>query len=156
MGPTEASSRKSQCAIGYQQLPHGDQQLPLSPGNSCSQQSRKISGSATSFSEELDQTQASNARCNNLGSLKCSGEKKWYPECRPKPCSASATPLQLLNLQIGFSEQDLRAAFKKAVLIWHPDRPVWQGSSEKDLQDATDMFRRVKQAYEVLSTKNSG
>jgi molecular chaperone DnaJ len=74
--------------------------------------------------------------------------------CRPKPCTANATPLEVLNLPKNFTDQDLRSAYKKAVLVWHPDRPVWQNASQEERQAATDMFRRVKEAYDMLCAKS--
>jgi hypothetical protein len=70
---------------------------------------------------------------------------------RPKPLPANAGPLELLDVQPGFTEQELRAAYKRCILQWHPDRLAWHDSTEAEIRCAADMFRRVKDAYDLLS-----
>lgn len=161
--PKNAASHKVESVTGYQQLPHGDDG-PLSSPKDCylsPKKYRKVAGNARRASD-FCMTQPANASepgngssCDQKRSALGSGERCYDQVRRPKPAGAHATPLQLLELQSGFSDQDLRNAYKKAVLQWHPDRPLWQGASEKDLQEAADMFRRIKEAYDVLSKRGA-
>jgi len=171
--PTAACrSELVQCQPAHQQIPHGDTGL-LSPKD-CNFRASKFRkkmqemldvGNVGCDQDMPEQTQSSepgncqscDAKAFEFDSAKRCNVLYSHAQsmCRPQPCSASATPLQILGLQVGFSEQDLRAAYKRAVLLWHPDRPVWQGSSQTQLQDAADMFRRIKEAYESLCKKDS-
>jgi len=88
-----------------------------------------------------------------------SSDSRRYPNAAsdspPRPCHPGAGALEVLDLRPRFSDQELRAAYKRAVLQWHPDRPVWHGCSAEEVRQATDMFRRVKDAYDLLSKKPS-
>jgi len=157
--PNKVPFRKPQLESVYQLLPHGDSGL-LSPKD-CSlspikAKSQNASGKIGYDADACEPTKFCAPSCESQDgkAFKPDSGISWnHNGCRPKPLIGSATPLQLLQLQPAFSEVDLRTAYKKAVLQWHPDRPIWQGSTEKELQEAADMFRRVKEAYEFLSKR---
>lgn len=163
--PKKVPSRKPppNLASGYQELPHGDSgsgllsptDCHLSPIKAKSQNISENIGYNAEIHEPMKVSEPSSKSYDWKPLKPDSGNSSNQNGCRPKPLIASATYVQLLQLQPGFSELDLRTAYKKAVLQWHPDRPVWQGSTEKELQEAADMFRRVKEAYDVLSNKTS-
>eukprot|EP00928_Gymnodinium_smaydae_P020558 TRINITY_DN17945_c0_g1_i1.p1 TRINITY_DN17945_c0_g1~~TRINITY_DN17945_c0_g1_i1.p1 ORF type:complete len:832 (-),score=115.70 TRINITY_DN17945_c0_g1_i1:438-2933(-) len=67
--------------------------------------------------------------------------------------STEAAALELLGLQAGFSPEELRSAYKKAAMKWHPDRPAWRTAGEEEVKRATETFQRVKDAYDYLSGK---
>lgn len=46
------------------------------------------------------------------------------------------------------TEQDIRKAYKKLALKWHPDR---NSATEEDQKQAEKMFRDINDAYSVLS-----
>ena len=50
---------------------------------------------------------------------------------------------ELLGLKKGASDSEIKAAYRKQALEWHPDRNKSQGASEK--------FKEINKAYEVLS-----
>mmetsp|Transcript_51144 Transcript_51144/g.79953 ORF Transcript_51144/g.79953 Transcript_51144/m.79953 type:complete len:817 (+) Transcript_51144:58-2508(+) len=86
-----------------------------------------------------------------------SGSSKSAPEAKPKaappPSRPSPGPMELLDLKPGFNDDDLRAAYKRAAMRWHPDRPAWRAAGEAEVQHATEMFQKCKDAYDVLSGK---
>jgi molecular chaperone DnaJ len=51
---------------------------------------------------------------------------------------------ELLGLQRGASEDDIKKAFRKMALQYHPDR-------NKDNKEAEDKFKEINEAYQVLS-----
>ncbi|CAF1214027.1 unnamed protein product [Rotaria sp. Silwood1] len=51
-----------------------------------------------------------------------------------------------LNINRHATSIDIRKAYKRLALIWHPDRNKDKGAEEK--------FKKIKQAYEVLSDEN--
>jgi DnaJ family protein B protein 4 len=53
-----------------------------------------------------------------------------------------------LELDKSASEDDIKKAYKKAALKWHPDRNTHQ----KEL--ATENFKKISEAYEILSDQN--
>jgi tetratricopeptide (TPR) repeat protein len=60
----------------------------------------------------------------------------------PKSMAAEKNHYKVLGLQSNASDGDIKKAYKKLALKYHPDK-------NKD-DDAVDTFRRVKEAYEVL------
>mmetsp|Transcript_46705 Transcript_46705/g.82844 ORF Transcript_46705/g.82844 Transcript_46705/m.82844 type:complete len:326 (-) Transcript_46705:109-1086(-) len=66
-----------------------------------------------------------------------------------------SSSLELLGLRPGFTDEELRAAYKKAAMKWHPDRPAWRAAGEAEVRHATEMFQKVKDAYDLLSGKPS-
>lgn len=67
--------------------------------------------------------------------------------------SGNAKALELLELRPDFTPEDLRAAYKKAAMKWHPDRPAWRAAGEEEMKKATEMFQQIKDAYDYLSGK---
>ena len=47
------------------------------------------------------------------------------------------------------TESDVKKAYRKAALKWHPDR--WSSKAEEEQKKAEAMFKDVSHAYEVLS-----
>ena len=58
----------------------------------------------------------------------------------------------ILGISKNASEDDIKAAYKKNVLKWHPDR--WMGKSESEQKNAEEKFKEIAEAYEVLSDKD--
>ncbi|KAL3135529.1 hypothetical protein ABBQ38_006008 [Trebouxia sp. C0009 RCD-2024] len=54
---------------------------------------------------------------------------------------------EALGLEPGVATPDIKAAFRQAALIWHPDR---QKNSEEQRANAEGRFRKLRNAYEVL------
>lgn len=59
----------------------------------------------------------------------------------------------ILGLNKECSEADLRNAYKKLAMRWHPDRCSASGST-KFVQEAKEKFQAVQEAYSVLSDSN--
>tara|TARA_B100001564_G_C20642683_1_gene672934 strand:- start:619 stop:954 length:336 start_codon:yes stop_codon:yes gene_type:complete len=53
-------------------------------------------------------------------------------------------PYIVLGLNRGASEEDIKRAYKKLAMKYHPD---------KNKEDTTDKFNQVRDAYEVLTKK---
>lgn len=54
----------------------------------------------------------------------------------------------LLGLAAGCGEAALKKAYKKASLLYHPDKQ--RGKNEKEREVAANMFIKIKEAYELL------
>ncbi|PKA61166.1 Chaperone protein dnaJ 49 [Apostasia shenzhenica] len=59
----------------------------------------------------------------------------------------------VLGLQKECSESDLRNAYKKLALRWHPDRCSASGKTEF-VEEAKEKFQAIQEAYSVLSDSN--
>lgn len=59
----------------------------------------------------------------------------------------------VLGLKKECSEADLRNAYKKLAMIWHPDRCSASGNS-KFVEEAKEKFQAIQEAYSVLSDSN--
>lgn len=62
---------------------------------------------------------------------------------------------ELLGIQKGATEQEIKAAYKKMVMKYHPDRYATKGEQER--KDAESIFKEINHAYDVLGdpTKKS-
>lgn len=56
---------------------------------------------------------------------------------------------EVLGLSKSASADDIKAAFRKAALKWHPDR--WVNGTDEEKKNAEDKFKEASEAYSVLS-----
>lgn len=56
---------------------------------------------------------------------------------------------EVLGLQKGASADDIKSAYRKLALKWHPDR--WVEGSDAEKKKAEEMFKEASEAYSVLS-----
>ena len=56
---------------------------------------------------------------------------------------------EVLGLQKGASEDDIKQAYRKAALKWHPDR--WVNGTDEEKKTAEEKFKEASEAYSVLS-----
>ena len=56
---------------------------------------------------------------------------------------------EILGLQRGASTDDIKSAYRKLALKWHPDR--WLDGSESEKKTAEEKFKEASEAYSVLS-----
>ena len=56
---------------------------------------------------------------------------------------------KILGVDKNVKDDDLKKAYRKAAVKWHPDR--WSGKSEKEQKEAEAKFKEIAEAYEVLS-----
>lgn len=56
---------------------------------------------------------------------------------------------EVLGLQKGASADDIKGAYRKAALKWHPDR--WVNGSDAEKKTAEENFKEASEAYSVLS-----
>lgn len=56
---------------------------------------------------------------------------------------------EVLGLQKGASVDDIKSAYRKAALKWHPDR--WVSSTDAEKKTAEANFKEASEAYSVLS-----
>lgn len=55
----------------------------------------------------------------------------------------------ILGIDRGASDNDIKKAYKKLALRWHPDRQA--GKSEAEKKEAEDKFKEISWAYSILS-----
>ncbi len=56
---------------------------------------------------------------------------------------------EVLGLQKGASTDDIKKAYRKLAVKWHPDK--WQQASEAEKKKAEENFKELAEAYDVLS-----
>lgn len=56
---------------------------------------------------------------------------------------------EVLGIDKGASDDDIKKAFKKAAMKYHPDR--FANASEAEKKDAEEKFKEINEAYQVLS-----
>ena len=56
---------------------------------------------------------------------------------------------EVLGLQKGASADDIKGAYRKAALKWHPDR--WVSGTEAEKKTAEEKFKEASEAYSILS-----
>lgn len=59
---------------------------------------------------------------------------------------------EVLGLQKGASADEIKKAYRKLAIKWHPDK--WTNASEQEKKTAEANFKEVAEAYEVLSDDN--
>ena len=62
---------------------------------------------------------------------------------------ASKDYYQILGVKRNASEDEIKSAYKKAALKWHPDRHA--NESEEKKKEAEEKFKEIAEAYDVLS-----
>ena len=56
---------------------------------------------------------------------------------------------EVLGIGKSASADDIKAAYRKAALKWHPDR--WVNGTEQEKKTAEENFKEASEAYSVLS-----
>ena len=64
-----------------------------------------------------------------------------------KICRQPDTPHAILGVRLGASPAEIKAAFKKLIMRWHPDR------NPDNLQQAKEMSQKIIAAYTILNNK---
>ena len=59
---------------------------------------------------------------------------------------------EVLGLQKGASADEIKSAYKKCCMKWHPDR--WVNGTDAEKKTAEDNFKEAAEAYDVLSDPN--
>ena len=59
---------------------------------------------------------------------------------------------EVLGVKKDASEDELKKAFRKLSMKWHPD--MQHGKSDAEKEDAKKKFQEIAEAYEVLSDKS--
>lgn len=57
--------------------------------------------------------------------------------------------LSILELEPGATEDDIKKAYKKLALKYHPDR-----NQEEDKKKAEEKFKKISEAYQILTNKS--
>lgn len=58
---------------------------------------------------------------------------------------------KVLGIENTASPEEIRSAYKKLALKWHPDR--WAGASDEEKDIATEKFKEISNAYTALYTE---
>lgn len=56
---------------------------------------------------------------------------------------------EVLGLQKGASADDIKGAYRKAAMKWHPDR--WVSGTDAEKKNAEEKFKEASEAYSILS-----
>lgn len=56
---------------------------------------------------------------------------------------------EILGVKKGASEEEIKKAYKKLVVKWHPDR--WVNGTDKEKKTAEEKIKEINEAYSVLS-----
>jgi len=56
----------------------------------------------------------------------------------------------LLGLGPRFTDEELKAAYRNAAAMYHPDR--YASASRRDRENAEDLMKKVNEAYETLKS----
>lgn len=59
---------------------------------------------------------------------------------------------KILGIEKNASEDDIKKAYRKLSIKWHPDK--WVDKSEKEQKEAEEKFKEISEAYNVLSDKD--
>jgi len=59
---------------------------------------------------------------------------------------------EVLGVDKSASEDDIKQAYRKAALKWHPDR--WVNGTDAEKKTAEEKFKEASEAYSVLSDKD--
>ena len=59
---------------------------------------------------------------------------------------------EVLGVAKGASENEIKTAYKKACLKWHPDK--WVNGTEAEKKTAEEKFKEAAEAYDVLNDPN--
>src|SRR5216683_7011160 len=71
----------------------------------------------------------------------------WYGSFDNLPLiAANATKYEVLGLGPDAAQQDIRRAFRRQAMLYHPDR-----HAEQDRKRAEEVFKRISVAYRTLS-----
>merc|ERR1712194_583840 len=77
---------------------------------------------------------------------KMAGLDEWMRRAKHWNCKQQPNHYTLLDVPMDSSLQDIRAAYKRMSLIWHPDKV------EEDRRlEGEAMFKKVQAAYELLA-----
>ncbi|KAI5073968.1 hypothetical protein GOP47_0011981 [Adiantum capillus-veneris] len=58
---------------------------------------------------------------------------------------------EILGVEATSSNEEIRSAYRKLALKWHPDKTQQTGASAEECQEATIHFQEIGRAYEVLA-----
>lgn len=59
---------------------------------------------------------------------------------------------KILGVERNATQDEIKRAYKKTAVKWHPDR--WEGKSPEEKKDAEEKFKQAAEAYDVLSDPN--
>ncbi|KAG8076957.1 hypothetical protein GUJ93_ZPchr0006g43261 [Zizania palustris] len=74
-------------------------------------------------------------------------------DCSRRQHDADSDLYAVLGLRKECTDAELRVAYRKLAMIWHPDRCSAAGSSTR-VEDAKERFQEIQGAYSVLSDSN--
>jgi len=62
--------------------------------------------------------------------------------------SSATDPYKVLGIEPTASDTQVKAAYRKLVNMWHPDR--FQSKSQEEIDRATEKFKEIQAAYEII------
>ncbi len=107
--------------------------------------SSKGSRSRRKVAHENEDTNNNNSTNNSSRNEESSKNKN-----SPGVMSSSSDPYEILNLSRNATSAQIKSAYRKLALKYHPDKQ----SSEDEKKRCSEIFTRIGNAYEILSDEN--
>eukprot|EP00970_Alexandrium_tamarense_P011419 scaffold2482_cov196-Alexandrium_tamarense.AAC.15 len=89
-------------------------------------------------------------------SLHLSSSSPPPPKSKPPPLPKTTDPFLLLGLSPTTDPKEIKSAYRKRAMQYHPDVILSQDSSQSERQMASDDFAKINAAYEMLSGGGKG
>ena len=105
---------------------------------SCDLFERSFVSRTSSFKSRDTRKQAMVASSSNNGSSN-----------KRRKTSTNMDYYQLLGISRDAKQDEIKKAYRKAAVKWHPDK--WSSKPEKERQEAEEKFKDIAEAYDVLS-----
>lgn len=134
-------------------------QIAIADGNICDEEARMIQLYARfTRIRELDFYHMKNYYTYNYEWQDAQDNRGKYRQQKNQSNNTSSSydhniqwALKTLGLKEGASEKEIKKAYRALALQYHPDKQI--GASDEEVKRATERFREINEAYELLTAK---